>query len=283
MTIVRSEKSLPNLIYVGTGKAGSTWLHYVLGKHPEVYLTSVKETNFFDLNFDKGVKWYMSFFCDAKEEKLIGEVAHRYFRNEHVAYRMKRTLVDPKIIIGLRDPSSYFMSDYLYAKKNGMFVGDTAEYARERFSWDVLEYKKHLSKFLLHFPKDNIFVYDFNLLKTSPKELYTELCLFLDISCDFWADDFAQPVNKAASARFPLVARLLKLGSISLKRLGGQKFIAAVKRNSILKRVVYRELLDQPVLDATVEQRLLDVSRRNVEWLDQIFSLGLLRSWGYEK
>ena len=53
--------TVPNFIYIGTGKAGTTWLHNILLKHDAIYVTPVKETNFFDLNYERGLSWYKNF------------------------------------------------------------------------------------------------------------------------------------------------------------------------------------------------------------------------------
>ena len=45
---------LPNFIYIGPDKAGSSWLHEMLIGHPEVYLTPAKDLYFFDRYYDRG-------------------------------------------------------------------------------------------------------------------------------------------------------------------------------------------------------------------------------------
>src|SRR5258708_34007794 len=39
--------TLPNFLIIGAAKGGTTSLHHYLREHPEVYLTEVKETNFY--------------------------------------------------------------------------------------------------------------------------------------------------------------------------------------------------------------------------------------------
>ena len=53
---------LPNFIYIGPDKAGSSWLHDVLIEHPQVFMTPAKDLYFFDRYFDKGVDWYAAHF-----------------------------------------------------------------------------------------------------------------------------------------------------------------------------------------------------------------------------
>ncbi len=45
--------TLPNFVYIGPSKAGSTWLHEVLITQPQVFMTRAKDLYFFDRYFDK--------------------------------------------------------------------------------------------------------------------------------------------------------------------------------------------------------------------------------------
>lgn len=53
---------LPNFLYIGPDKAGSSWLHEVLIQHPEVFLSEAKDLYFFDRYYDRGMAWYASQF-----------------------------------------------------------------------------------------------------------------------------------------------------------------------------------------------------------------------------
>ena len=44
--------TVPNFIYIGTGKAGTTWLHNILLKHDAIYVTQLKK-QIFDLNYEE--------------------------------------------------------------------------------------------------------------------------------------------------------------------------------------------------------------------------------------
>jgi hypothetical protein len=44
----RTDAELPTFLGIGAPRAGTTWLHANLGKHPEVWLTPVKEIHYFD-------------------------------------------------------------------------------------------------------------------------------------------------------------------------------------------------------------------------------------------
>ncbi len=44
-----SENRLPNFLVVGAAKAGTTAIYHYLQQHPQIYLTPLKETNYFAL------------------------------------------------------------------------------------------------------------------------------------------------------------------------------------------------------------------------------------------
>ena len=69
---------LPNFIYLGPEKSGTSWLHGTLSRHPQVYLTPAKDLFFFNRFYDRGLDWYREQFAAADSEPVVGEIAHRY-------------------------------------------------------------------------------------------------------------------------------------------------------------------------------------------------------------
>jgi len=52
----------PDFLIIGAQKCGTTSLFYYLSQHPDLSLPKLKEIHFFDLNYEKGIDWYYSFF-----------------------------------------------------------------------------------------------------------------------------------------------------------------------------------------------------------------------------
>ena len=65
---------LPNFIYIGPDKAGSSWLHDVLIEHPQVFMTPAKDLYFFDRYFDKGTDWYAAHFEKAGDQYTLRQI-----------------------------------------------------------------------------------------------------------------------------------------------------------------------------------------------------------------
>ena len=75
MTSCNSDKdsALPNFFILGATKAGTTTLHEYLSAHPDIFLSEVKEPQFFcheDL-YKKGMDYYLDrFFAGSKHSRI---------------------------------------------------------------------------------------------------------------------------------------------------------------------------------------------------------------------
>jgi hypothetical protein len=113
-------KNLPNFLIIGPPKCASTSLHYYLGQHPDVYVSEVKETNFFSHDYHKGLSWYSKYFSDAGSAKAIGEATPSYFFLPFAMDRIKNDLPGVKLIVTLRNPADRAFSHWLMFKEFGV-------------------------------------------------------------------------------------------------------------------------------------------------------------------
>ena len=97
--------TLPNFLIIGAAKAGTTSLYHYLAQHPQIYMSPVKEPNFFafdgtrpryggpgpTLNLDAVVRIedYEALFDGGKGEIAIGEATPRYIWAEGAPRRIK--------------------------------------------------------------------------------------------------------------------------------------------------------------------------------------------------
>lgn len=270
---------LPQFIYIGMGKAGTTWLYEALRAHPRIFIAPVKETNFFDLNFERGIDWYASFFGAAKPDQVVGEISHRYIHRKESAGRIFDTLGPVKIIVGFREPVDYCISDFLFACRNGRFEGDLSAWCRTRFDWDTIDYRGMLEPFLHVFGRDRILIYDFDELRRDPRSLYRRVTTFLDVGPAPHRPDLTAVVNAAASPRNASVALAVNKVSKFLKRRGGQRLIALVKYRPIVQRLLYKPLQRRPSMPDALREAIRDAATPGIEWVDEAFQTTLQDSW----
>lgn len=108
----------PNFIIIGAQKCGTTSLYKYLTKHPQILPAKRKEVHFFDLNFDKGMKWYYSHFPKTEVENTItGEASPYYIFHPHVPQRISQSLPDIKLIVLLRNPIDRAVSHYYHNRQ----------------------------------------------------------------------------------------------------------------------------------------------------------------------
>ncbi|MGI9070357.1 MAG: sulfotransferase family protein [Bryobacteraceae bacterium] len=147
---------VPNFFVVGAPKAGTTSLYQYLAEHPEVYMSPIKEPNFFaseirpenvseelqervrrDMDALKAylegpmsekrfggmlLEWedYLKLFEKVKEEKAIGEASVLYLWSKTAAGNIFSRIPDAKIVMILRDPAERAFSQYLHNVTNGI-------------------------------------------------------------------------------------------------------------------------------------------------------------------
>lgn len=96
---------LPTFTVLGPGRSGTTFLHTALGQHPDVFVTPVKEPPFFDLEYEKGLAFYLrTYFSGWKGETAAGESRVAKFALPFVVQRVRETLPDAKLIAMIRNP-----------------------------------------------------------------------------------------------------------------------------------------------------------------------------------
>ena len=107
----------PTFIDIGPGRCATSWLWEALRSHPEIEMSPIKETEFFNTHFERGVEWYESHF---KPGTVSGEVSTNYYLDSQVATRIRDYRSDMKIVINLRDPFSLLESFYGFGQRRGL-------------------------------------------------------------------------------------------------------------------------------------------------------------------
>ncbi len=112
---------LPNFLIIGAAKCGTTSLYNYLVQHPNIVPAVHKEIHFFDLNYHKGISWYLSHFpllLNPKPDMITGEASPYYMFHPHAAQRIYETMPQAKIIAILRNPVERAYSHYHYFSTN---------------------------------------------------------------------------------------------------------------------------------------------------------------------
>ena len=116
----------PNLFLVGVSKAGTTSLAGWLGRHPDVFMSPLKEPYFFTratpplVRTVKDEREYLALFGGARGERYRAEASPSYFWDETSPPAIRKASPEASIVIALRDPVERAYSHYWTAVRYGL-------------------------------------------------------------------------------------------------------------------------------------------------------------------
>ena len=110
---------LPNFIVLGTQKGGTTTLHQLLSRHPDIFLPHQKEVHYFSLNDHESLSWYSSNYQEATGYQLCGDITPYYLFHPRCPHGIHEALPQVKLIALLRDPVERAISHFFHAKRHG--------------------------------------------------------------------------------------------------------------------------------------------------------------------
>ena len=198
----------PNLFIVGAPRCGTTaWVEY-LSAHPSIYFSAQKEPHYFCEDFPR-FRWartlddYHELFKPAGAADVIGEASVQYLYSEVAAIKIASYNPAARILIFLRDQSSFLPSYHnqlLYNKDEDIEDFATAWQLavdriirqppkgcrEERFLdySDVGRFDQQISRYLNVFPPDQIMVLWYRDWSKDPRRAYLAILDFLGLPDD---------------------------------------------------------------------------------------------------
>lgn len=207
---------IPDFLIIGAGKSGTTSIDQYLKQHPQIFIPSVKEPNFFgyenvrveDLErnnpgevyqFHKAVKQlddYLKLFEKATPGQMIGETSNLYLKNQQAPERIRYYNPDVKLIAVLRNPAERLFSRYLHlARENELPKEKFEDCLNKNSTWwqrnDLIPegfYFQNLARYYDLFPKENLRIFLYDDFKKDPQGLLRDIYAFLEVEVNFQAD-----------------------------------------------------------------------------------------------
>lgn len=196
---------LPRAVIIGAQKAGTSFLFDALSTHPSVATSFVKETHFFDWEFNQGEAYYRAHF-PPQDERLLIEGTPYYLFHPLVPERVCETLPGCRFICVLREPVARAYSHYLMERARGYehrtfeqaIARELASWQRwesavvegTRFHWDHSRhvylrrglYAEQLQRWFKSVGRDRILILGNAAMRRNPSRTFDSVCRFLDIS-----------------------------------------------------------------------------------------------------
>ena len=193
---------LPNFLVIGAGRCGTTSLCAALAQHPEVFVSSPKETGFFSEFYERGWAWYESLFSEGTDKTAIGEGTVNYSKRTafpEVTARIATGLPAVRLIYIVRHPLKRVESDWRYSRTVGLERLPLAEALASRPVYvDASDYLGQIDAYRDYYPDRNILVLFLADMKRDHATTLRRCFEFLDVDPDFRVKD-RRPRNVGTS------------------------------------------------------------------------------------
>lgn len=286
---------LPNFIIVGAAKAGTTALYWYLAEHPAVYMSPVKETNYFAYNLDAGgrllygdpdvhrfpvksLSEYEQLFADVGRATAVGEASPIYLESPQAAGRIKELLPAARIICSLRQPVERAYSDYLmYLRRRGRRFDPAreltaaADWAHPDSRWmQVSRYAQQLERYFEAFPRKQIHVLLIDDFRPSPLRAVQDVYRFINVDPAF-APDFDTPHAPGGMPASTLLEGIFTSGAI----MSAVKPWVPVSAANWIRRLRTRNMRKPPALPPALKQELTAHFRDDIARTSQLIGRSL--------
>jgi hypothetical protein len=224
------------LLY-GFGKAGSTFIFDYLRHHKNFSTPAIKEPYFFNLNFSKGMKWYLSLFEINEDTVGFGDFSNQNFRHNDTLINLKATFPKTKILILDRPPVDRLISARKFDLMNGSrqsIESFIQEWPEEFLFSDYL--RASIEKVM---PGSEILLVDFDDIVSDEDVALRNICDFIGIPFDSKKPDIQK--NPSLVPRSEIFSGMAKQLAVLLRRAGFLRLLQLLKSSQLVRMMFHSE------------------------------------------
>jgi hypothetical protein len=281
--------TMPNFLIIGAMKSGTSALYYYLEQHPQIYMSPVKEPNFFCLEGQENPdpksisdsETYRRLFKGASDERALGEASHCYLYKAQAVERIKSYVPEAKLIAILRNPIDRAYSHFLHMVRNGTeritdfaqsLQEDESGLHRERTPQDYFGrgfFHAQLKRYFANFPRDQIRIYLYDDLNSAPIDTLQDAFRFLGVDASF-VPDVAVKRNVSGYPKSRALDNLLRPSPVTHAL---KLYLPAELRWPLSKvhdKIKTRNLVKPPPVQPTVRRQLIETYREDILKLQEL-------------
>lgn len=307
MTAQAPIRTAPDFVIPGAPRSGTTFMYEYLARHPQIYMSPIKEPNHFATDLDSGSYLdslsfmrdsarYESLFSAARPDQLTGEASTWYLYSRAAAANLKANNPETRAVIMLREPVAMLHSlhlrrmyggsedlkrfeDALAAegdRRAGRRIPPKARNVTALQYRAVGRYAEQVERYIAELGRDRVLVLIFEEFRKDPPTAYRQVLEFLGVDPTF-VPDF-DVVNAGLARRsWRLQQVLLSPGIVRVARTVIPRGLRpAVGRT--WDRVNSRSEKPAP-LDPAVARALREELAPDVRRLEQIIGRDLSSVW----
>ncbi len=292
----------PDFLIAGAAKAGTTSLYHYLNQHPEIYMSPVKEPDYFgghcwklplhnifgpnpSLQIYQDWNEYSDLYLKA-DGRMTGEASPStlYFHDIAIP-EIKKRLGDPKIIIFLRDPAERSYSHYSFLKRDGKenlsFEQSLEEEEKRKiqnfhygyFYKSLGYYSEQVSAFTNTF--SHVYVGLFEDLINKPEDTLRDVFSFLEVDDSFKPEIMA--FNVSGNPRSGKLNRFLRKKNIvrDLARPVIDLLMSEEFKNRLVEKIHQANMAEKDPVPAEVARSLQKGYEEDIRRLEDIIGRDL--------
>ncbi|SFR09501.1 sulfotransferase [Poseidonocella sedimentorum] len=267
----------PLLLGIGAQKSATSWVHAVLGAHPDIAPSRPKEVDFYSYYFDRGYAWYDRHF-EPRAGQTRFEVSPSYLHDPRAARRARAHRPDTRVIALLRDPVERAFSNHLHEVIKGHIppvpfaegLANNPAYVEQGF------YARHLIRWMDAFPRGQICVLLAEEIAAEPLKAARRVYEFAGIAPDYLPPALHERRNESDRAAVPLLRSVLRAGGDAMRRGGLEPVLSRAKALGPVRALLKANSVDMrqevPPMDAVSRARLDALFRDDLAQLARLLS-----------
>lgn len=307
----------PNLFIVGHPRTGTSSLHDYLNQHPDVFMSPIKEPNYFARDFHeesdnfhkkklyfpfRTENQYLSLYRKWGDEKIAGEASATSLYSKVSAERIAGFNKDAKIIMMFREPVDFLFSYHSTAifslgenfldfrkalsveqeRKQGKLLGKRVLTPSFLYYSEFIKYEKQVKRFLSFFSTDQLKIIIFDDFKKETDRIHGDILRFLDVDTGFVPDfTIVNPYKK--NVKWPRLKYYLFDSPYFRKT---QRLLLPYGLYAKLVRIYKKTIQSSTAksnIDLNLKKELMKKYKGEVERLGDLLQRDLVGLWGYDR
>ena len=289
-----------NFILIGAVKAGTSSIYHYLKQHPDIFMSPMKETKFFQWDgedhrfsteldqkiYQDSVKTfsdYLDQFSGVISEHAVGEATPSYLYNRNVPCRIHSRFPDAKLIVVLRHPVDRAFSHFLHTKRLGYEPLDFQEALAEEQgriaanwgpSWHYASqgyYYEQVKRFVDLFGRDRMSFYLFDELKLEPASVVRGMYSFLRVDQEY-KPNTSKKHNTGGLPKSQFLHQLMNEPNAPKAIL--KTILPSGLRRSV-NRMIGSQNVQKPVIDSQIRYSLSAKYEENIHQLEELIDIDL--------
>ena len=299
---------MPDFLIIGAGKSGTTSLDQYLKQHPSIYMSEVKEPNFFTYYQQDPTKYgvqpnsehfkrcvvtlpeYQALFAEAKPEQLRGETSNTYLSVPESSENIKALMPKGKFIAILRHPTERLYSRYLHLARDGRIPTENFEqdvFDKNSIWWKrndlVTEgfYYQHLKPYYEAFNEDQLHIILYDDFRKDANAVLRQIFNFLGVNPNVSVESSVE-LNKSGVVKNKTINRVFGYNGLlvnAAQKIVPKSLYTRLKNSMLVQGAIGKVRdgnLSRPNLDPEIKKKITrEIYGREIEQLEKLINRDL--------